>query len=694
MTNLITATANGTDISSRIQKAIVTRKATEGIGTYTLLLNNNDNGLVQSSFPVNAAISISLAPDFGGTAYHFFNGYLDVPDFIQTQDQKSKSIQVAQLTGRDLGQDLQNKTIWGSDNGHIEALIANFLTYGVSGILAGNTAQISSNSPSNPYTEIGYTLPNPLISTSTIFWDSQGRTFISDNIKRLLNLANWDGYVDLNKQWQMFPVGTISSGINLWDLPDNSQNNVIGPVHIKPVSGTELRNIITVYGGFNVNDSWTDWGTAQYWFAATNAASVTDYASTDIWQQPQAGASVLKITAKTTLDNTNTSIMWGMNFPSLFHWYLPFNQVNLSTVKFSIWVHNAAGTPENQDQTWSLSDPKFITPSLSLTDNLGNKIHYQWGGNYRFNKWLNFECNVGYQITTEAQIYDWSGNHGPTPSFGDAGWDKWVYDSFTGQGTSFPSSPTTGQYFIYLGLLQTQGVYYWNGSCWILFAAGLTGNTGFNWKVVNITFLSGGESGALPSGIGIHVTRIDYILFDNLVFPQVQVMAVADHSGYTDRDRYGAGLGNCPVCGRHFSPSSYGQRQLPITRTNLNYQTDVSNYAETVCNQRMTPLSTVSLRCDGRAGLVSGAWQWYPGKTISLNGAESYRMIEITHTIERNVDGSGFSHIVDLSLVPKFLQLDMEQWTYSAHGDVGVARQLHDRVQALENTYQLLNPTT
>ncbi len=689
MTNLITATVNGADISSRIQKASITRKATEGIGNFTLLLNNNDGSLTSSQFPVNAVNNISLAPDFGGTQYPFFNGYLDIPDFIQTQDQKSKSVQVVQLQGRDFGQDLQNKTVWGSDSNHINSIIYNLLTFGQSPPVLG---------ASTNYTEIVGQVLVPDTTTS-VFWDSQGRTLISDNIRRLLNLANFDGYVDLNKNWVMFPVGTISSGINLYDVPDGptfpnspttnqqfilkqqsgsyipgfytyngsawsfinntAQNNIIGPVHVQPVNSRELRNVISAYGGIDVNDSWTDWGTAQYWFAATNAASIIDYVSTDIWQLPQAGASVLKITAKTTLDDTNQSIMWGMNFPGLFHWYLPFNQVSLATIKFSIFVHNAAGTPENQDQTWTLSDPKFITPSISLTDNLGNIIHFQWGGNYRFNKWLVFECNVGYNLTSEAQIYDWSGSHGPAPPFGDQGHDKWVLDHFSTA----------------------------------------SGNTGFNWKIVNVTFLSGGESGALPSGPGIHVTRIDYILFDNLVYPQVQVVATADHSGLNNynavsTDGIHSGLGVCPICLRYFSQSPYGQRQLTVTRTNINYQTDLNNYAETVCNQRMTPLSTVSLRCDGRAGLVAGAWNWYPGKNISLNGSESYRMIEITHTIERNVEGSGFSHVVDLSLVPKFMQLDMEQWTYSAHGDVGVARQLHDRVQALENTYQLFNPTS
>jgi len=43
-------------------------------------------------------------------------------------------------------------------------------------------------------------------------------------------------------------------------------------------------------------------------------------------------------------------------------------------------------------------------------------------------------------------------------------------------------------------------------------------------------------------------------------------------------------------------------------------------------------------------------------------------------------------HIVKASLVPKFAEVDLLRWSYTTHGDVAVARQLHDRVRALEKT--------
>lgn len=69
-------------------------------------------------------------------------------------------------------------------------------------------------------------------------------------------------------------------------------------------------------------------------------------------------------------------------------------------------------------------------------------------------------------------------------------------------------------------------------------------------------------------------------------------------------------------------------------------------------------------------------------------------MIEIKNTIERNVEETGFSHVADLSLVPKTQPLDLTQWLYIQHGEGGIARQLHDRVTSLEANWQLLNPTS
>jgi hypothetical protein len=674
---------------------------------------------------VQTNVSINLASDYGDTLYPFFGGYVDICDLINTQDRSSKNIMTLKVKGRDYGQDLQNLTCWGSDVGHIENLVYNLLVYGASGILAGNTTSLSTNSPSNPYSEISYAVPSPLLSAGTIQWSSNGRDYIGNSITSLLKVANWDGYTDPNKNWKMFPVGSVSSGITLYEYNNDSRNNIIGPIHSQPCDGTELRNVIIAYGG-SVADSWTDTGIMSLpntWIAESNAQTPVEFAGGGTiingvtYDLPQAGACSIKVAC---VDNSYNAITWGMNFPNFFHWYIPFNQIAQGTMKWSLYHYYPTGTnypnsvitPANSG--FRNGDMLLNQPAVSLMDTCGNVITYIFNSNdygflgtaagYLFNHWITLSVTVGWAVTTDAQVWSQGTGHGTNvPIWADAR-EKWLYTAWTDQGIALPSSPSaqsgsspnnrTG-YFIYTGVSQSQGLYWWGGSSWILKDSTVTNNGGFNWKVINMTFQAAQSSlGGAPS----------YVLFDNLTLPQeIQVVAVADHSGLN---------GPCKICGNTYPPSPYRQRQLKVTKANLNYQLDLQNYAETVALQRggyvpktpYTPplssslsnynsnvLSTVSLRCDGRAGLVNGAWSWYPGLSLSLNDSESWRMIEIAHTIERNVEGSGFSHVVDLKLVPKTFQLDMEQWTYNQHGDVGISRQLHQRIEALENTYQLFN---
>lgn len=765
MSQLIQVSIGGVDYSDRIQKFQVNRKATEGIGTFTLDLWNQD-GALNSAFAVETSLTAQLATSYGGTLYPFFSGYIDKCDLITSQEQKSVGAMTLEIKGRDLGQDLQNLTVWGSDVGPIEQLVYNLLIYGVSDILGGAnaTAALSGNSPSNPYTNINYTIPSPLLSTGTgaanLLWSATARDYIGKSVTNLLQLANWDGYVDINGYWQMFPVGTVNSNIQLWDAPMGSTlptsptqgmyfilttqqgtyppglylynsgawnqessstniNNIIGPIHYQPVDGTELRNVIIAYGS-TVQNSWTNYGQASSYWAMGNYSgaivTITDAVDTngqngttayvttptgvnspggvDPYQEPIMGAGFLKITSSN--NSPEGSIVWGLNFPLWFQDYLPLNYTSLQQISFSLFMHNSYQQPENEGGVVNEGIPVFI----QLTDSIGNTIVYQFAGTYRFNAWQTFNVNVGYNISTEAQIYSgdgtWNGIDYPQPSGvnnvsiwnGADNTGKWVYTTYTNTGSSFPSpsslNSTTGYFFVYTGTSQQTGLYFYNGSTWILKNKSVTSNNGFNWQVTQICW---GLSNAM---------LVDYILFNNLVIPQVQIYAVANHSGL-NLD----GSTACQICGLTYPATTYRQRQLIETKPNIVYQTDLANYAETVALQRcgyvpngvggFTPnvLSTLSFRCDGRAGLVGGAWKWYPGLTVSFNGAVNYRMIEVKHTITRDVDGSGFDHVVDLSLVPKFFQLDMDQWTFNQHGDIGVSRNIDNRVQALQDSYQL-----
>jgi hypothetical protein len=516
---------------------------------------------------------------------------------------------------------------------------------------------------------------------------------------------------------------------------DNSRNNIIGPVHYQPADGTEVKNVIIGYGSSIINDSWTDLagtlgGTNGIWNPQMNCvqAGITNYAggqvitnnniwipyntasgtsfpssptvgtyfirsdqnnqiyeylygstgylwvslgyadSTKIvtWDLPQAGVCSIKIV--NNYQDVTQSIAWGLTFPNQFNWYLPLETISLGQIKWCLFIHDGAGTPPNEFPTQNAGyHTQVQRPGIMLQDSIGNVITYWFGGTYRYNQWLTFEVSVGWSITTEAQI--WS--------------------TTTGKGTQLPG---------YMLSLDKWFYSYWSPAL---------GNTGFNWEITKITFLSGANPVTFGTGNNYGTTfnssHIDYVLFDALMISQIPLHAVADHSGTEFANGKPV---PCQLCGRSFNPTTIKARQYPVTKTNITFQQDLNNYVETVANQRSNPvlnanglydanvpLSTCRLRADGRAGLINGVWMWYPGLNLSLNGSNSWRIMEITHTIERNVENTGFSHVVDLSLVPINMQIDLDQWSYNRYGDLGIIRQLHDRLSALENTYQLINPT-
>ena len=519
-TNYLSIQVAGTDVSNRAMKIVTSRKATEGVGTFQLTLYNGDGALTSSSFPVDSVFNFALGTQLNSAAtYPFFNGYVDSVDLVQSQDQNNKNFQSCIVTGRDYGQDLQNKTVWGSDSNAIEQIVYNLLVYGGSpptpAMIAAHTGPGIAG-----YTEITYTLPGAFSGVQCLF-NSEGRTFIQSNLKKIMGNVNWDCYVDNNKNFQMFPVGTVSSGVVLSVL---TNQNIMGDIHYIPVDGAEIRNVIVGYGG-SVNDSWTDVNMAQYW-ECTNNCVIADYlsgasltfsgsgsnavlnstmnsttvnggpniglscsgfnevsggltvninqtpSSPDPFQLVQAGASSLLIINNNA--NQSNPVTWGLTFPKFFHWWLPFNWISTGTIQWSMFMHSpsSSATPEGQPQpaVWGVGG-WISQPCIYMTDTIGNQIVWIFGGKYRFNSWTTFSVPVGYNLYTEAQVYTASiysmvpvkgkGTHTLNWWFGlpiaaDCT-DKWVYTAWSNNSQ----------------------------------------NQGFNWQVTNITF---GFYGALNGG--------------------------------------------------------------------------------------------------------------------------------------------------------------------------------------------------
>lgn len=584
-------TIGAVNVSNRVQRIKVKRKATDGVGTFELTLDNHD-GIYNSGFSADLPVSIDLGTSLNSPTYQFFKGYVDVAVDTFTQDENAKVIQALTILGRDYGQDSQNKTVWAVNAERIGKIVEGLLKYGASPILDGLPTG---------YTEISYTDPG---GTPQVFFDSKGRTHISTCLKELLQNANYDGYVDLNKTFKMFPIGTVSSGIQLFMLNNDSRNNLLHVEHTR-FDAFELRNVILAYGKNRVEDSWTDYGCAGEYLNVYNCGEISHFMS-NTPTAPRKGVASIKI-VNNAPEEAEATFAWSLNFPKWNLWYIDFTRVTLDELKWYFYFTRTGAYPGEDAAVWK--------PFIILIDTDDNQIKWTFGGTYAFNKWLDFTVPVGTNLSSEAQIKKYSDL---------MPWDKaedfWFYH---------------------------------------------VGST-FNWKVKTIIFNSGfSVRWPLPMG-GWTATiqkTIDYVLFDYLCLPQ-QIVAVNDQS----------------------AGSPYKKRQLVVEKPDITYQYELEMFAESLCNKRKNPIEVLNITCDGKAGLVNNVWKWWPGLNVSINEAENLRLLEINHLIEDNAEDSGLDHIVKASLVPKFAEVDLLRWSYTAHGDVAVARQLHDRVRALEKT--------
>lgn len=139
--------------------------------------------------------------------------------------------------------------------------------------------------------------------------------------------------------------------------------------------------------------------------------NLSTYPTVTAYNIPQAGAG--RILALNIEQDQSEPVRVGLNFPSLFHWYLPFQAVSSTNIKFHMYISNVTwGTPMGHipnigGSTHMPTDVFQLAsqqPSVSLTDTLGNVITWMFPNFFIFNKWNIFEVPVGYSITTQGLI--------------------------------------------------------------------------------------------------------------------------------------------------------------------------------------------------------------------------------------------------------------------------------------------------
>ena len=221
ITVLIGSGGSVLDVSSRVKFCTFTqRPATNGIGTWQLVLDNCDSGL-NGAFNGDDPIAVAI------NGADIFTGYLDK----QPTKLRGVSSNYIYLSGRDSGQDTQNKILWS--------------LYAHTDVFSGKADDIIQDMLTKTTSEIGFTSPG---SAPEIYYSANWLP-LCDQFKEVLESINYTGFTNKDLAFDMWPISTgRDSGITLKSLPNDSSNNVIGEVEYEPGDTTDVRDYVIVEG--------------------------------------------------------------------------------------------------------------------------------------------------------------------------------------------------------------------------------------------------------------------------------------------------------------------------------------------------------------------------------------------------------------------------------------------------------------
>lgn len=348
---------SGVDRSDLIQRIELWLKDVECVGRFNLTFFNdtpitvNPNALVY--------ISKSTAP--------LMRGHVDVVEEVLEETETEKCISTLNLSGRDFVQDFQNLI-----NGKIyNPMKADDL---IAALLADSESTVNFISPS---------------SAPQVYFQPKGK-YLSDCVKDILELIDYSGFIDWTNTWKMFPhdgsVNHLDSGITLKSIAEDPTNNIIKWIKRSKSDTLDLRNYAIVF--IDSSDFEFCEQNASDWAAAEGSDTPTDYSGTSP-TTPRAGVSAIKFT---TIDNINFGGV--LNFPLYGISYIDYSLLtNTVNVTFDTFINGSSG-----------NDMYF---TVTLTDNLGNKIHYSSSTDFPTGaqQWGNFSVPFGTQ-----QIYSYDNN--------------------------------------------------------------------------------------------------------------------------------------------------------------------------------------------------------------------------------------------------------------------------------------------
>lgn len=160
----VTVEVNSEDVTAALKRIDIWQQILpHGIGRFQIALFNA-RGQYSNFFPADSIVKITVS----GKKFPGCNGYLDIvkPRVISERNQKFQ--QILELSGRDYGQDLMNKSAYGVFNDYAYTILSTLLS-------------------GSEITPVWTVLP------SIIYFDTKGRAYLVDIVKQVLDLINYEG---------------------------------------------------------------------------------------------------------------------------------------------------------------------------------------------------------------------------------------------------------------------------------------------------------------------------------------------------------------------------------------------------------------------------------------------------------------------------------------------------------------------
>lgn len=336
------------DVSTKIKTIEFWMKATEGVGRFLVKIKNASGEYLGSwSADDDFWLKVNNAD--------IMKGYLDISRPMSVDDEDIYR-QIIAVVGRDYAQDLANKLNANRYyNQKADDIIDDMLANSVP-----SACEVTFTSPA---------------TAPTLDYSKGVDKHLSVCLRDIAEQVDYDCFVKPDKALQLFPIGTVSSGITLKSIADDATSNIIGRIERTEFDALELWNYVIVRGK-KVEDGWSEGNASDYGTADAGNVITNEYSDV------KKGVGAIK-----SAKGAATYCSLKLTFP-LYN-FTVLNLAKFGSMELAFWMK----------QYGSGLSGLMISPFVRLKDGDGRQIDWDFGYETESNAWMKYVVPVGLSAT-------------------------------------------------------------------------------------------------------------------------------------------------------------------------------------------------------------------------------------------------------------------------------------------------------